>query len=925
MPTEARITQVVIETVVLPNPEARVTQVAIETVVARQISLPAISGTTVYAPALSVIQSVTASTIAGSVLHAPAIIPDLAVTGGTIASSSTLFVPSLTGIVSGAHISSTALFTPIVSNIDLGIFVPSINSTVLYPPSRTVDPILIEITNVLKVTLSSSGDIQVITYADPSASSTIASAPYDDGAFHDIDIRGQMSAWFEEGQTFLPNGYYEVLIDDEVVLSKTGILLYSTNHQYSNQGGHPAATFNEVSVNPLGGNIDCLRIGPYTYGEAPVPVCCTNQGPGGSPTTPPPTGPGVDPPPIVLPPIVIPDGGEDPPLTYTPCPGGGVPVMVDDPDDGESLADAVTPVVKIEWTLADGSIRRSAKLPIHKPATIPYQEEIVSYSPISYAMADHQGNIEALSASIGFNDSDKAISSVLTDPTNQYIIGRRIQGWIESDANRRAGLTPFRLFSAVITNYPELSEDLTLTIPIADELGYRYSPFSFDRQMPFRTLRPEMFPNLPLQNQGLSVPIIYGEMSDESRVNDPEPNNIPYGIVPTFFLGTRDLTPIAGGAAETWDAYLVCGHAIKSIAAWFGSNLSVDSSGSVRMAASSADAGGDFLIPGYSNWDLYFTTPYTDLTDTNGVTERYTIIYAKGLVSDAAVGGGTPITLNVCGIETVGDGSGDLITDIAYQVMHFIAYWVLPDISYRTGEWGDIPIYPTMVPKISTTSFQQVKEIHDARLDGGYPGAWELTTQAAVKEILVDLQIGGGLRLWRNNHGQIGAFTLDETQDISDLVVITAEQMQKNSFKYTPRVDEIENVIPYLYGPEPATGRYTGPKQFFVDTNSVTNYLGERRAQDIAINTTRSADVANDVILRRGLWSSNTPGYVQFTTDLGGLDLRLGQLIRVKHYAGLGLTGWTDRILLVTKIQPVPEETEFNVQVFCEDVHRLFV
>lgn len=760
-------------------------------------------------------------------------------------------------------------------------------------------------------------DANLYVSAAQDGQSANAAAVAIDAAFHRVEISGLTSSVV--AGVFQADAAYQVVVDGIIYIQKNNILIHPVDDSHNGSFGN----FDSIALSPQS-VLDCLRVGQFGCEEA-VAVCCDKAGPGGAPVAPPAIGPGLDPPAIILPPIVIPPGGDDPPAVYSPCEGGGQPATAVDPADVQAMATATVPLVSIEWTLADGTIRKIAKLPIQKPGEPRAEELAVTFSPISYQLADHKGNLETQSYSVGLNDSTGEIKQMLAEGANRYIIGRRMTGWIEDDAARRAGTAPRRLFSGVITNYPELTEDLVLNVPVSDELGYRYSPFSLDRQMPYRTLRPEMFPNLPAQHQGLPVPIIYGEMSDESRINDPEPYNIPYGILPTIYLGTRSLTPLGGGAAEDWDAFLVCGHAIKSINAWFGSNLTATNLGSVRMAESTAGAGGTFLIPGYANWDLYFTTPYNDILDSNGVTERFTIIYAQGSVADAAVGGSVPITINACGTEDIGDGSGNLITDIAYQVLHFLAYWVLPEISYRTGLWGDIPTYPTGNPKISTPSVEAVKNIHDARLPNGYPGAWALHTQAPARNVLADIQLSGGFRLGLNHHGQVIAFTLDHEADITGLTEIsdTDDFIDENSFRVTPRVDELENVISYIFGPEPATGRFTGPKQFLADTLSITNYLGERRSHDLIFNITRSAAVADNIAYHHLLWTANTPTYVTFSMSLAGLDLRLGQLIRLTHRAGLGLTGWHSHILLVTGITVNPEETSFMVQIFCEDVHHI--
>jgi hypothetical protein len=383
-------------------------------------------------------------------------------------------------------------------------------------------------------------------------------------------------------------------------------------------------------------------------------------------------------------------------------------------------------------------------------------------------------------------------------------------------------------------------------------------------------------------------------------------------VLPVIYVGKANTIPGVGVYSDNWHAFLIAGHAISCVTSIFASNL-LDPPGPVRMDSSTY--GSEFLVPGV-NIPLYY-----DVTGSDGVTERVCLLLASGARADAHIDGTVPITVNVWGIEDVGDGSGDTITELALQCQHFQCYWVVQN--YLTGSWGAVPTFTGGTAKVRTSSFSAVNTIHAARLgtSAGYIGSMYIGDQKPAREWNKEWQMGGDLRLGVNHQGQILATTLDHTQSTAGLTTYTAQDHTvAASFEISPKVDEIFNIYTHEYGVEPASGRKSGLAQTIRHPVSITNH-GERVAQALTNRATHHQPTADDVANRKLLQSFDAPTDVEFDLDLRGTALSLGQLVRVTHYQGVGALGWTNRVLQVVGTTAYPDEDNFSTAIQLEDWH----
>ncbi len=627
------------------------------------------------------------------------------------------------------------------------------------------------------------------------------------------------------------------------------------------------------------------------------PTCCANTGPGGAPT---PTGygpPGDQPP--VNTPRIIPEGGEDP--SYTPCSTGGDPATASDPTDAQILTDAASPVPWIQITLPDATVLRycGQGLPFTSGNGSVSTPRVTRWGSVTHALADEHGSFQAFKTSVTLSDTDRTIRGYLASAANRHVDGREAILFIETRANAALGVAPRVLARGVITSW-KANAHMEIELEISDPLGYRYAAIALDRPLPHRRIRADLFPSCPDHNLNRAVPIIYGDYSDDFTWS-VDPRRTPIGIAPVIHVGPADQINGLGGGGE---AFVIAGHAIGGVQSVFGSNLDETAPGSVRLPL------GTFT---------YYES--VDVTGIDGTVERFAMMTGSGPIVDDHINGRVPITMNLCGIEDNGDSSGDVITNLASQVQHFLTYFALQN--YTTGTWGAVPTFPGGTPKVRTTSFNTIRTTHAARVGtGAYVGSFYIGQQKPTRQWLAELQVGSDIRLGINHHGQVVGATLDDQASLAGLTTFTTAHIEESLFDIDPQIDAIYNVLEYQCGLEAATGRFAWPAAKLTDDVSIDDH-GERIAEPVTIMTTQIAAYAQDIANRRLRYASQPVARVNWKVDLRGLALSLGQLVNLTHFAGVGATGWTTHTVWVTKITTDPNETELLCTIEAEDVHDI--
>jgi hypothetical protein len=618
--------------------------------------------------------------------------------------------------------------------------------------------------------------------------------------------------------------------------------------------------------------------------------------------------------------------------TYQAPTMGGAPATASDPTDAQTMTNATVPLFSLDFTLPDATTVRWAQAPLVRSGSKIADDRVLGWTAPASTLATRFGAIKAQTWSVTVDDSDYLVRGWLNSAANRFLLNREVTFYTEDNAARLAGTARRSVTRGRITNVRLNDDELTASFDLSDDLTRPFSPHSLDRLLPPAKLGEiykatstatgiQFSDDCPEETAETAAPIVIGPYSDEDRLLR---GKTPSGIVPLQYVGTVRLA----SGSQAWHAYAVCLYAAKGMAnsesALFGSNEATECPGSVRLDPDLMD--GSFLVPDQGNWDDYFSTPYIDVT-VDGVTYRMTMIFGRGPISDAHVEGEVPLSCNLWGVENVGDGSGTMITHAADVIQ-----WVLdqPILQAKTsGTWGSVATFSGGTAKIRTSSFNAVRTLHGERLTGNYPIAMILDRQRPARDWLAELMVGSDIRLGiTNHHGQITAFTLDDSPTLSSLVTFTdLVHIDAGSFKVSPDVNaELENWLTFNYGPELATGRTAGTPDKVNDSASISGFGETRKADELLFVTTRSQAMARDVASRRVMATREGIRRGTFAIDTAGYDLTLGQLIRVTHFAGIGTTGWTNRILLVTGISPNPmPESGFPVTVSWEDVHEQLV
>jgi hypothetical protein len=287
-------------------------------------------------------------------------------------------------------------------------------------------------------------------------------------------------------------------------------------------------------------------------------------------------------------------------------------------------------------------------------------------------------------------------------------------------ANRAELGLPFTAFAGRIVDVqPAFPRALEITL--GDLLTERI--VNDKLQIPWRLIRDGFLNQLDAVSEKLDLeqpePIIYGE---HNRTADGSPSTETGYRFEPIYLG---IETVNGSEKHVW---MIAGHACKDVRVFVDDVEQTEANG--------------WLIPGDAGFTSAFGASYVDkASSTFGTTRRYTLLYGtfgggsrpfgrfRTSNADACAVGDKTLTVAVQGIESVGDGSGTLITDYYDIYKHFTVNFLAnagPD-SYQSGAWLDTPQWSnpngTVIDVVREASFDDVSEIAAERIDGGLIGA----------------------------------------------------------------------------------------------------------------------------------------------------------------------------------------------------------
>lgn len=613
--------------------------------------------------------------------------------------------------------------------------------------------------------------------------------------------------------------------------------------------------------------------------------------------------------------------------TQSACTGGGTVASSSDPAAGSSIVSATAPIIYGELQ-TDSGVKRYGLGDVGTGASF-IEGRMLTLTPTRRGFTDMFGNWLTSSGSALLMDHDGTLRAL---KSSGELRNKRFDLYAIDLTDLRTGGTPWRLNQFVVREF-YARQGREFEIKFEDYFGSSVSEFALGKLIPQRLFSATDFPNInnpfAAENSpgnptlvGKPVPIGYGSLSDESSGVDA------VGVVPVQFVGQRILG--GGGPADTWDEYVAFGHAIPRIQSWFAAG---EHDLTKREKHTPSSEGVVFLIPGYPAWQTYFGTDM--YRDFNG--RRYTVIYGRGPQSLLAREGKIPISLNCCGIEATGDGTGTMISSLPLQAQHLLHNFVL--LNYATGNWPAIPTVNSY-SRIKSSTFAACKTTSEARLGGGYLGAFILGadgTQQSVRELIRDICLSCDIRLGVNRHGQIvasmqnpAAASVLSLTDVNDIIaggfepnIRFQETYNRTTYRYARRYIQVpteltppENDFLPVANREPQTDWLSG-EQEQSDGTSVTN-LGETKTHDFSMPMVRDSATADDVaehVLERVL----LPVYTPVVTDFRAAAVELGDNIETSHFEGFD----QDMTLEVQEIEIDPNAKQMTVRLTCQDVSHL--
>jgi hypothetical protein len=383
------------------------------------------------------------------------------------------------------------------------------------------------------------------------------------------------------------------------------------------------------------------------------------------------------------------------------------------------------------------------------------------------------------------------------------------------------------------------------------------------------------------------------------------------GVVPAIPVGPRTLSD-----GNEWQEFLICGHAIKAILAWY-----VDG---VRQSDTTEGTDTDkFLMPGFAGYiSVLGTVPYVDY---NG--HRYAVCYARGSVADQLADGSKKLTLNLQGIEDVGDGTGTVITDLLLQYRHCLVNWLLQ--SYQSGGWLATPVFSddADLTQIDEASFDAASNQAKVRVDGGYIGAFMLGSgneRLTIRDTVARLNISADADCGFNRKMQFFVSMQADTISAGATALTDERDIIGGSFDIEDRLDDLFNAQPFTYARDYAgiSGKDWLQTAEVQDDVSITG-IGEKLvAKTAELHCVRDGTVAQDVAQRRLIRTKEPPRYVRMRVGLGGANLELGDIITVTHYEGISGSGWTDWPMRITRHELDPDQLFVDLEAY--DMQRLF-
>lgn len=598
----------------------------------------------------------------------------------------------------------------------------------------------------------------------------------------------------------------------------------------------------------------------------------------------------------------------------TPCSDGGDVPDGTNPDPGPDIRDAEIPLVWVEFDVYNGPLatERAAKVAINdtEPRIPP---RLLAVGHVTRAVSDSSGRMEGATAKVVLNDTDRYVRGLID--TGQ-IFGQPASVYIADRATIQASGVPRRLAHGFVKDY-DFPDDFQVGLEIEDQMTYETSPLAGDRQMPEYLIPSDIVdenpPGDPEDITSWPAPLAYGRLSDEDE-EEPE------GVVPARY--TMQSSMFADLGYSNIDFHLVCLGVVSGIqSAYVADTINGGDHPTERMRVPD-EAWGDWIWAPYRpGWFLP-----DNWIEINGRRWTFILMRQDHPAAEHAREGRIPVTVNMCGYEDVGDGSGEMITALTKQWIHFLINFVFNQYE-GVGDWQTaIPTMPGQTYSvIDTVAVEAVQAILDDRAGQEHEGAFLIghsETRVDLDDILTQFNRNMGVDSFFNKHGQMTLGTLDTNGTFTSAKVLNQSRGIGKGWKPDPRPEEVENTIKYGYmrryhkllaeTTEDQNLRVREPKDVKFKSGTVTlpsptgiaamnGRIKESRMQEY--DMIRLLHLAHVLASFRLAWNRRPRFLVTVPlVDYYAADMELDEALSVTHEQGLTATGWTERLVQIKRL-----------------------
>lgn len=515
-------------------------------------------------------------------------------------------------------------------------------------------------------------------------------------------------------------------------------------------------------------------------------------------------------------------------------------------------------------------------------------------SGISRSLSNDQGDVIGMSIDLAVDDQDRETRDVLNDPTIAGFDGAEAVINLVSETRRQARGSPTILTRGLVKSY-DLGAGLIAGFSLEDILTSEYGPLNSRRYISDRKITRGLFAGMPVDKVGSYQPIIMGAVGDWGAVAAPNTTASPTipaekGILPVVDVGTRTIN------GEDWIELFVAGHAVKRVDVY-----AADPTNTFRTAVTSYPF--DVLAPGQTGWP--FANVYFDYTDTDtGLVHRVTTIFvrAASVAGQSHLAKQISVAVNVCGMEDVGDGSGDVISGLFYQWQFLCDNYIFTSPGYYTGSYQSAPFWTIGSPTVAKTdsaSFAAAQALSARWVGGeGYQGGFALYGILA-REVMRRFAVTAFANYGWSQAGQFMVSVADDTMSLAGLDRVWQPSRIRAGVPSSFEPGGIENPVLYVFDWDYDISKWREEQISLRDQNAIdrTGYI-EREAY-VECAMTRDPATAKHAMARRLLWKKYALPTVTIEMGMNGLDYELGDVVLLNSADGIG-SGYVDAPVRLT-------------------------